>query len=136
AEYGADGEACAEALADGDEVGDDAAAFTGEPPAGAPESADHLVGDEDGAVLFRHRLHPLEELRRRDDVASGALHGLDDDGGQGSRGLMGELLAREVGAGDVASRVRQLERAAVAIRVRQDVSGWQGPVAALVSRSV
>ncbi len=40
--------------------------------AGAPEPADHLVGDEQHVVLAQHRLDLLEVRPRRDDHAAGA----------------------------------------------------------------
>src|SRR3954471_12034081 len=47
-----------------------------------------------------------------------------------------ELLAREVRAGDVAGRVGKPERAAIAVRVRQDMAGRYGAVRPLVARSI
>ncbi len=75
--------------------------------AGAAEAGDHLVGDQQRAVLVRESLHAGQELRRRDDVARRALHGLDDDRGDRAGGRHLELLAREVEAGDAAVGIRR-----------------------------
>ena len=49
---------------------------------------------------------------------------------------MAELLARQVGAGDPARRVSELQRAAVAVREGKHVSGRRRPVGALIAGAV
>ena len=45
----------------------------------APEATDHFIGDEEDVVLLQDRLDRLEVAARRDDDATGALHGLGDE---------------------------------------------------------
>ena len=64
------------------DVGRDAVVIAAEHPARAAEAGDHLVGDEERAVLARDRVHARQEAVGRHDVAGGALHRLDDDRGR------------------------------------------------------
>ena len=65
---------------DGDDVGLQAEVLRGEHPAGPAHAGLHFVDDEQDAVLRRQLAQPLQERRRRDEVAALALDGLDDDG--------------------------------------------------------
>ena len=65
-------------FADGDQVGLDAEMLDCEEPAGARESALHLVADEDDAVLVADLAQaPRELLARCRDEAALALHGFE-----------------------------------------------------------
>ena len=84
---------------------------------GPAESSDHLVGDQQSVVLAGDVADAGEELRRRNDVTRGALHRLDQDGGDHPcRGLL-HRLPDEVEAEHATLGVRQLKGAAIAIRV-------------------
>ena len=80
-----DGHPVAERLGKAHDVGLHAGVVDREHPPGATEPALHLVGDQQDAVLVADTTQHGHERRRRDDVAALALHGLDDDGGDGLR---------------------------------------------------
>ena len=63
---------------------------------GAREPGDHLVGDQQGLVLFGQLLQAAQEVRRGHDVAGGALHRLDQDRRELARGFLLQLFAREL----------------------------------------
>ena len=69
-----------------------------------------------------------EEALGRDDVAGGALDGLDDDGGDLARGLVADHVADVVRARDAAVGIGRAQRAAIAVRIRREVlAGQEGP---------
>ncbi len=113
--------AAADSLAAGHDVGNHLVVVDAPELSGASEARDHLVGDEECAVLLGDRAHRGQEPGRRDDVAGGALHRLDDDRGDLAAGLVPDHGARFLGARDAAVRVRQVERATVAVGVGRDV---------------
>src|SRR5438094_984523 len=80
-DHAAQREAAADPLADGHDVGDHALVLGPPHRARAAEAGDHLVGDEQRAVLAGDGLDRGQEAGRGDDVAGGALDRLDDDGG-------------------------------------------------------
>src|SRR5450830_2003239 len=84
--------------------------------ASAPEARLHLVADEDAAVLPHDPDRDLEILLRGRDESANALDGLGDE----ARDLAGrrrlDQLFEVLGARDAAGRVRELQRAAVAVR--------------------
>ncbi len=89
------------------------------------EAGEHLVGDQERLVLARDRLERREIARRRNDVARGALDGLDDDRRDLATGLILDDVAHVVGAGDAALGVAQPQRAAIAVGVRRRVLAGQ-----------
>ena len=92
------------------------------------EARDHLVRDEERARFLGDLLNGAQEALGRDDVARGALHGLDDDGGDLAAGLVADHVAHEVRASDAAVGIGELERAAVAVGVgRRVLPGHERP---------
>ena len=72
-----------DALGEGDHVGHDAVALGGEGIAQAAEAGDHLVEDQQDAVLVADRAQPLEiALGRRQHAGRGGER-LDDHRGDG-----------------------------------------------------
>ena len=82
------GKPAAHALADRHDVGHDAVVLDPPHRARAAEARDHLVGDEERAVIFRDGLDRAQEPGRRNHVARGALDRLDDDRGDRAAGLV------------------------------------------------
>ncbi len=64
--------------------------------AGAPETGDHLVGDEKRVVLSRDILDGGEELRRRHDVPGRPLDRLDENSRDLPPGGDFDLLPNEI----------------------------------------
>jgi hypothetical protein len=58
-----------------------------EPPAGASEAGDHLVGDQQHVELVAERAHRAQPPDRRHDEAARREHRLHDHGGDGVRPL-------------------------------------------------
>src|SRR5437016_1121778 len=115
-------ESAAHALADRHDVRDHAVVLRGPHRAGSAEPRQHLVHDQQRAVLARDRLDRSDEPLGRHHVAGGALNGLDDDRADLAGGLVANDVAHKLGARDAAVRVAELERAAVAVGVRRQVS--------------
>ena len=82
----AHGQAAAERLGQGQDVGHDARVLVGEHLPGAPEAALDLVEDQERAALAADRLEALQELGRRRADAALALHRLEHHG----RGLVAD----------------------------------------------
>ena len=72
--------AAVDALGEGHEIGLDAVVLRAEPLAEPAEAGDHLVGDQQDAVLVADALDLRPVGVRRDDHAAGALHRLADEG--------------------------------------------------------
>ena len=117
----ADGESAAEAFAHEQHVRHDVVVLDREHFPGPPEAGDHLVADEQRTDLGRERPQLVQVAGRRDDVARGALHRLDDDRGDVVRRLERDLRAQKVDAVPVAFGERLPERTALARRVRARV---------------
>src|SRR3546814_3321748 len=77
----------------------DGEAVAAEPLAGAPEAADHLVGDQQDVVLPADALHLRPIACRRDDDAAGTLHRLAAEGGDGLRPELEDLVLARLGGG-------------------------------------
>ena len=60
----------------------------GEPLAGAPEAAHHLVSDQQDAVAVAQLAHAWQIAFGRDDDAVGAGHALQQDGGDRLRSFV------------------------------------------------
>src|SRR3954451_4326288 len=114
-----------DALRGGDQVRLVAVALAAEVVADASPGADHLVGDEEHAVLVADLAHALEVALRRREAATRVLHRLEDHRRHRVRSLeldpLGDLLggieplgvAVAVGVGHVGAAYRQrLEHAA------------------------
>ena len=96
--------------------------MVGAPHRARPSDArDHLVAEQERPRFLGDLLDGAEEALGRDDVAGGALDGLDDDGGDLAARLVTDDVADIVGAGDAAVGICQTERAAIAVRVRRQV---------------
>ncbi len=120
-DHGAQREPAPHALADGHDVGDDAF-VVGAPHGARPaEAAQHLVDDQQGAVLARDGLDRSQEPVGRHHVARGALDRLHDDGRDLTGRLVPDDVAHVVGARNAAIRIAQAERAAIAVAVRGQV---------------
>src|SRR5438876_982447 len=83
---------------------------------------DELDAEQQRAVLARDRLDRSDEPLGRHHVAGGALNGLDDDRADLAGGLIANDVAHKLGARDAAVRIAELERAAVAVGIRRQVS--------------
>ena len=103
-------------------IGLDAVALAGEQRAGAPEAGLHFVGDEEDAVLVAEIDQHLEIVRRRRDESAFAENRLGDHGGDffvRDHALEGVFeMARAV---EIAGRILQRIRAAIAIRERNAI---------------
>ena len=84
-----------QALGESDHVGHDARALEGEPATGAPHAGLHLIEDEQGAVMPRHRARRREIAVRGGDDPALALDRLEEDRGRtvGDSGLQGARVA-------------------------------------------
>ena len=113
----------AERLRDDHDVGDDPGVLEREPPAGPSAAALHLVENERDVELVRQAPQSLEKLRRRRNDASLALHRLDEHGRRaGHASVRVREHALEVREAARRARVRaQAERAAIAVRIREEV---------------
>src|SRR6185436_4704214 len=82
---GAQGRVAArQALADDDQVGDDAPVIDGEVPAGAADAGHHLVGDQKDVVPGADLSRPLPvAVHGGDGAERGADDRLGDEGGDG-----------------------------------------------------
>ena len=80
-QHGRAGQAAADGLRQGHDVGGDAEVLVGEPVAGPPETGLHLVENQQQVVLIGQPAEPLEEAFRRNPDASFALDRLDHDRG-------------------------------------------------------
>ncbi|MNE09998.1 hypothetical protein D3C80_1026930 [compost metagenome] len=85
--------------------------------AGAPEAADHFVGDHQDVVLAAHLLDLGPISARRHDDAAGAHQRLADEGGDGLRAL-GEDGLLQLGGQAVGELLLALARQRVAVVVR------------------
>ncbi len=92
----------------------------GEPLTGAPEARLDLVDDQQGAVFIKDLLDPPEVFRRRGDDPAVALDRLGDQGGHLTGGGGLDHPGHRLGAGQVAGRVVEVQRAAVAVGVRHE----------------
>ena len=125
---GAEGHVAArDPLGHGDEIGLDVEVLEAEPFARPAEAADHLVDDEEDAVAGADLADDAPVLLGGGVGSEGLLDGLADHG----RDLFGVLELDDpldvAGAGEVAGRVGEVERAAVAVgRLDEDRSGRQG----------
>src|SRR5438309_4632162 len=120
-DHGGERKASAHALAHRHDVGHDLI-VVGAPHRARPADArDHLVADQERARLLGDLLDGAEEALGRDDIAGGALDGLDDDGGDLPARLVADDVADVVGAGYAAVGIGETERAAIAVRVRRQV---------------
>ena len=71
-------------LRQADDVGGDRGVLAREHPAGAAESREHLVGDEQRSVSIAEASRAGQKFARPDDHPAGRLqHRLDEDGGDG-----------------------------------------------------
>ena len=68
-----------QALGHGHQVGDGVPVLDREPPAGAPETRHHLVGDHQDAVAIAELANALDVAVRRNEDAVGADDGLEED---------------------------------------------------------
>ena len=87
--------------------------------AGAAESGDHLVDDEDGLDLIRDPAKLSEISRRRNDIAVRSLDRLDNDRSDIVCRLDFNFLFDEIDACPLAIREGMIERTAAAVRVRR-----------------
>src|SRR5712692_3009264 len=110
-------EARAHPLADGHDVGRDAAVLDAPHLPGTPEAGDHFVGDEQRALVLGDGLDRGHPVVGRDNVAGRTLDWLDDYRGDIAGGRIFDLLAREIDAGKPARGVLELERASIAVGV-------------------
>ena len=72
--------AAGNALGHGHHIRDNAPMLAGEHLAGAAEAGNHLVGNQQAAVLIAHFPQPGPVVGRRDDGSGGTGHRLGDDG--------------------------------------------------------
>src|SRR5205823_3732043 len=114
-------ESAPHALADRHDVRDHAVVLRGPHGAAPAEPRQHLVHDQERAMVARDRLDRPEEALGRHDVARGPLDGLDDDRADLAGGLVPDDVAHEIRARDAAVRIAEPERAAVAVGVRRHV---------------
>src|SRR5260221_1261627 len=114
--HGADPDAAAEMLGDGDDVGNDAVALETEHRAKLAEAGLLLVDDEQHAALDAELLETPQPTRRRLDHAAGAEQGLGDDRRRPTRALRIEQLEARLQAGGLASGKCLRQRAAIAVR--------------------
>ena len=110
-------EAAADALADRHDVGLEAEMLGGPHFAGAAETDQDLVGDQERAGLRRDLAHRVDEVVRGNDVARRALHRLDDDRRDLALRVVLDDVAQMLGASHPAGRILEVPRAAVAIGV-------------------
>ena len=116
AHHGGQGQAPAQALGRGHDIGLHAPVLHGVHGPGAAHAGLDLVGDEDDAELLADGLQAGEIVGRRDDEPALAGDGLDDQAGHLLRGhVVDEETAQPLGAGHAAVRVRQPQGAAVAV---------------------
>ena len=86
-----------------------------EHPAGAAESGEHFVGDEQRPVSIAEPSRARQKLARPDDHAAGRLqHRLDEDGGDAVAVAL-ERRFEAAQAVDLAARPLETERAAIAV---------------------
>src|SRR5262245_2732720 len=114
--------AAAHPLADRHDVGHDPVVLGAPHGAGTAEPGDHLVGDQERAMLARDSLHSTQEAVRGNDVAGGALHRLDDDRADLARRLIPDDVAHELRARDAAVRIAELQRTSIAVGVGREVA--------------
>src|SRR4051812_21778199 len=103
---GRDRVAAAEGFAERHDVRHDSRSLDGEVATGAAEAGDHLVCDEKRVVLACELGDRGEPLGRWNDVAGGALHGLDENGSQAAGGFLLELVAGKLDAQKTAAWMR------------------------------
>ena len=130
---GADGHAAAEALGEGDGVGDDTRLLEGEPRPGAADAGLDLVEDEQGACLVGDLAGRLQVAGGGGEHAALPLHRLEDDGA----GLVGDGGAQgvDVAPRDVADAGEQrLERLAVGLLVGERQRSGAAPVEGALGR--
>ena len=87
------------------------------PFAGPTKAGDHLVGDQQCAVIPRDRLDRGQPIVGRNHVTGSTLHRFGDHCGDRAGGGILDLLAREFDAIEPAVRVGHLERTAVTVGV-------------------
>src|SRR5713226_6829989 len=118
---GGEGEASAHALAHRHDVRHDLIVVGAPHGTRSSDARDHLVAEEERPRLLGDLLDGAEEAFGRDDIAGGALDGLDDDGRDLAARLVADDVANIVGAGNAAVGIGETERAAIAVRVRRQV---------------
>ena len=92
--------------------------FDAEPVlASASETGLHLVSDEQAAILLDNRKDDLEILLGRNDHPAHTLDRLRQEGGDAARSGGANGLLHVFGAGHTAARVREVQRAAVAVGI-------------------
>ena len=102
-----------------DDVGRDVGVLARKHPAGAAESGEHFVGDEQHAEAIAEPAHAGEKFRRPDDHPAGALqHRLDDAPRRplASCQRTPASASRSRQAIDLAGRALEAERAPIAVR--------------------
>ena len=106
-----------DALGDRHEVRLDAEVLAAEPLAGAAETADHLVGDQQDPVLAADALDLRPVGRRRHDHAARALHRLADEGGDALRADLLDLLREPARGAQAVFLRRQVDAVLVPVRL-------------------
>ena len=112
---------------EGQDVRFDAETVQREHLAGAPEAADHLVGDQQNVVLVADGAHTRKIVVRRHEYAADALHRLGDHRGHRLRPFTQDRLL-QIARRSLAHRLAFLQVALVAVwvgRVAVDEVGHQ-----------
>jgi len=116
ADDGAERHTRCQALGAQDEIRFNPPVFHGKHLAGAANAALNLIGNKDNAIIPANLEQPGEVLGRRGNEAAFAHDRFRDQGGCAFAGhLADEEVLEVVGAGHVAGRVGEAERAAIAI---------------------
>ena len=139
-----------EALGDRHQIRANSKVVRSEPLAGAPEAGDHLIGNQQQAVLIDDALDLGPVAGWRDDDATGALHRLADEGRDAlrterenpvferARGAQTKFLRRELSPLGVPVRLRDVldarhHRAALRVHRAHTTQARTGQRAAVVS---
>ena len=124
-DHAADGKAAPHPLADRHHVGFDAIVIDAPHRAGPSEARQHLVRDEERAMIFRNGLDRAQEPRRRNDVARRSLDWLDDDRGDLARRLVADHIAKIFRARDAALGIAKLQGTTIAVGVGREILAGQ-----------
>src|SRR5205814_4723089 len=112
----ADGESVRDALGEGHDVGLDAPVLDAAPViAGTAPARLYFIADEDAAILADDPYSELEILLGRRDESSDTRDRLGDERGGLTRGLRANELLDVLGAANLARRIREAERTAIAV---------------------